>query len=99
MQNNADASIYKLSETLAWNSKWLRTSATIWRNWAHYQGIGHILSGREIDDKNWGWNFNASRLVDPIHEIKRYNPNGYEIYNVTNRMNNRIVMLGCRWSL
>lgn len=42
---------------------------------------------------------NASRLVDPSYQIKRYNSDGDEIYNNIIRSNNRIVMLGCRWSL
>ena len=150
MQNDADASIYKLSETLVWNNKWLKASATIWKHWAHHQGIGSIRGGREVDDQNWGWNLNAradfgqgwamatnfsfvgenktiasqtnrmwqsstvsiekrfgpvtlylnaSRLVDPSYQIKRYNSDGDEIYNNIIRSNNRIVMLGCRWSL
>jgi hypothetical protein len=150
MQNDADASIYRLSETLAWNNKWLKASATIWHHWAHYQGIGSIREGREVDDKNWGWSLNAradlgrgwlvtsnfqfmgdhktvalqsrriwqssgasvekrigaftlylnaSRLIDPSHQIIRYNSDGDEIYNNTTHMNNRIVLLGCRWSL
>jgi hypothetical protein len=148
MQNDADASIYRLSETLAWNNKWLKANATIWRHWAHYQGIGNIRGGREVDDKNWGWNLNAradlgrgwvvaanfrfmggvktvalqskrmwqsstvsvekrispvtlylnaSRLIDPAHQIRRYDADGNEIYNSISRMNNRIVMIGCRW--
>ena len=148
--NDADVSTYRLSETLAWNNKWLRASATIWRHWAHYQGIGSIRGGREADDKNWGWsvnaradlgcgwlvatNFrftggyktiasqgnrtwqsstvsiekrfrpvtlylNASRLIDPAHILRRYNSDGYEIYENISRSNNRIVMLGCRWGI
>ena len=148
--NDANASVYRLSETLAWKNRWLRASATIWRHWAHYQGIGIIRGGQEADDKNWGWNLdaradlgrgwlmatnfrfmggfktvsaqvnrmwqssavsiekrfgpvtlylNANRLVDPAYQIIRYNPNGDEIYHNTNRAHNRIVMLGCRWSL
>ena len=150
MINDADASVYKLSETLAWNNKWLKASATVWHQWAHYQGVEEINGGREVDDKNWGWNLNAkadlgcgwklstnfrfmggyqtvatrvdhmwqsstfsiekrfgpvtlylnaNRLVDPTIRIIRYNQNGVEIYHNESRMNNRIVMFGCRWSL
>lgn len=148
--NDANASVYRLSETLAWKNKWLKASATIWRHWAHYQGVEDIRAGREVDDKNWGWsldakadlgrgwqmatNFrfmsgfqtvatqvdrmwqsstvsiekrfapvtlylNANRLVDPTNRIIRYNSEGDEIYHSTNRTNNLIVMLGCRWSI
>ena len=37
-------------------------------------------------------------LVSPFW-VKKYNPNGDEIYHNISRSNNRIVMLGCRWSL
>ena len=151
MINDADASVYKLSETLAWNNKWLKASATVWHQWAHYHGIESIRGGREeVNDKNWGWNLdakaslgcgwqlatnfrfmgafetlttsvdrmwqsstvsvekrfgpvtlylNANRLIDPTFWVTKYNPNGDEIYHNISRSNNRIVMLGCRWSL
>lgn len=148
--NDANALVYRLSETLAWKNKWLKASATIWRHWAHYQGVEGIRAGREVDDKSWGWNLdakadlgcgwqmatnfrlmggfqtvatqvarmwqsstvsiekrfnpitlylNANRLVDPTNRIIRYNSEGEEIYHSESRMNNLIVMLGCRWSL
>ncbi len=148
--NDADVSTYRVSETLAWNNKWLKANATIWRHWAHYQGIGSIRGGREVDDKNWGWSLNvradlgcgwlvatnfrfmggyqtiasranltwqsstvsiekrfkpvtlyltANRLVDPSHILRKYNSDGYEIYENISRSNNRIVMLGCRWGI
>lgn len=41
----------------------------------------------------------ANRLVDPSHILRKYNSDGYEIYENISRSNNRIVMLGCRWGI
>lgn len=149
MQNVADVTTYKLSETFAWNSKWLKASATLWGQSAHHKGIGSVYGFSAINDNCWGWKvdtkvnlgygwliatdfqfasryktissevsrmwqsstasiekrfghitlyLNASNLIDPITRFTNYDTKGNMIYLSERRANNRIFILGCRWS-
>lgn len=148
--NVADVTTCRVSETFAWNNKWLKASATLWKHWAHHHGIGNNYSDHTLNDDNWGWrldaratlgrgwliatNFqfmggyktlttqysrrwqsssasiekrlgpvtlylNADRLIDPASLVEKYDTTGNLIYLMEARTSNRIVMLGCRWSL
>lgn len=61
--NVADVTNYKLSETLAWNNKWLKASATLWGRRAHYSGIGGAFSGCVDNSNDWGWNVDAKATL------------------------------------
>ncbi len=58
--NVANVSTYKVSETLTWNSRWLKAQATLWRHWEHHHGIGTVFGGHTMNDKNWGWQVEAN---------------------------------------
>ena len=58
-QNVARVTTLKLSETLAWKSQWLQTSATVWVHRAHYKGIGSVYGELVNNDNNWGWKLDA----------------------------------------
>ena len=55
VRNVANVTSYKLSETIAWNSKWLKASATVWGNREHHQDLGEEFSESVVDNNNWGW--------------------------------------------
>ena len=55
----ADVTTCRVSETFAWNNKWLKASATLWKHWAHHHGIGNNYSGHTLNDDNWGWRLDA----------------------------------------
>ncbi len=150
MRNVAHVTSYKITETIAWDSKWLKASATVWDNREHHQDLGEEFSESVVDNNSWGWqlkakthlgrgwtattNFhytsgyrsmtyeygsmwpsaaasiekhfgpvtvylNASGLIDPAIRFSIYDEKGHKVYTSENRKNNRIVMLGCRFSL
>ena len=150
MRNVGDATSYRLSETLAWNSKWLKTHATLWFNRAHFQGRGKDFSENVVNDNSWGWEWDAkvdfgcgwvlttdfryrsrfktmtsdvdrmwqtatvsiekrfgyvtlylkgNSLINPASPSSRYDMKGNMVYDSESRKSNRIVLLGCRWSL
>lgn len=148
--NIANVSICKVSETLAWNSKRVKASATVWKHWARNEGIGSVFEGCDKDNNNYGWKLegkahlgcgwlvatnlqytgeyltvaslkkrvwqsstvvvekdfgpitlylHASRLIDPNIRLTQFMPRTQSFEVTEYRASNRMLMVGCRWSL